>query len=67
MQREVEEFRVTVWNSHRIRAQKDTLMADGISDHMFEFPEQYGMERKGVVLSNFTLITCNTMNHLYVV
>ena len=48
MQRELDEFHQTVWNSHRIRAQKDTLMADGIPNHIFEFPEKYGMEHKGL-------------------
>ena len=47
MQRELDEFRLTVWNTHRIRAQKETLMADGIPDHIFAFPERYGMEKKG--------------------
>lgn len=47
MQRELDEFRLTVWNTHRIRAQKETLMADGIPDHIFTFPERYGMEKKG--------------------
>ena len=42
MQRELDEFRLTIWNTHRIRAQKETLMADGIPDHIFEFPERYG-------------------------
>ena len=47
MQRELDEFRLTVWNTHRIRAQKETLMADGIPDYIFAFPERYGMEKKG--------------------
>ena len=47
MQRELDEFRETVWNTHRIRAQRDTLMADGVPKHIYEFPERYGMEKKG--------------------
>jgi hypothetical protein len=47
MQRELDEFRTTIWNTHRIRAQKETLMADAIPDHIFEFPERYRMEKKG--------------------
>ena len=47
MQQQLDEFRCTVWNSHRIRAQKDTFMADGVPNHIFEFPERYGMEKQG--------------------
>lgn len=47
MQRELNEFKDTVWNTHRIRAQKDTLMADGVPDHIYEFPDRYGMQKKG--------------------
>lgn len=47
MQRELDEFRETIWNNHRIRAQKDTLMADGVPNHIFEFPEKYGMKKQG--------------------
>ena len=47
MQQQLDEFRCTVWNTHRIRAQKDTFMADGVPNHIFEFPERYGMERQG--------------------
>ena len=47
MQRELDELRTTIWNTHRIRAQKETLMADAIPDHIFEFPERYRMEKKG--------------------
>ncbi len=47
MQRELDVFRETIWNTHRIRAQRDTLMADGVPKHIYEFPERYGMEKKG--------------------
>ncbi len=47
MQRELDVFRKMVWNTHRIRAQRDTLMADGVPKHIYEFPERYGMEKKG--------------------
>ena len=47
MQRELDVFREMIWNTHRIRAQRDTLMADGVPKHIYEFPERYGMEKKG--------------------
>jgi hypothetical protein len=51
MQTELNEFKDTVWNTHRIRAQKDTLMADGVPNHIYEFPDRYGMEKKGILNS----------------
>ncbi|CAB3999910.1 Hypothetical predicted protein [Paramuricea clavata] len=51
MQRELDEFRDTVWNSHWIRTKKDTLLADGVPNHIYEFPSRYGMEKKGFLVS----------------
>ena len=36
VQKELDVFRETVWNTHthRIRAQKDTVLPDGIPDHI---------------------------------
>ena len=48
MQRELDEFRNTVWNLHRIRAQKNTFMPDGVPDHIYNFPEEYGMQECGM-------------------
>ena len=63
MQRELDEFRLTIWNTHRIRAQKKTLMADGIPDHIFEFPERYGMEKKGYL--SYIARMHNVLSYLY--
>ena len=46
MQRELNEFKDTVWNTHRIRAEKDTLMADGVPDHIYEFPDRWNAEKR---------------------
>ncbi|KAK3749360.1 hypothetical protein QZH41_001510 [Actinostola sp. cb2023] len=48
IQKELDVFRETVWNTHRIRAQKDTVLPDGIPDHIYNFPEQYGLEECGM-------------------
>ena len=32
---------------HRIRAQKDTVLPDGVPNHIYSFPEQYGLEKCG--------------------
>ena len=47
VQKELDVFRETVWNTHRIRAQKDTVLPDGIPDHIHNFPEQYDLEGCG--------------------
>ena len=50
MQRELDEFKNMVWNTHRIRYQRDTYMADGIPNHIYAFPEQYGLENCGKII-----------------
>jgi len=47
IQKQLDDFRDLVWNPHRIRHQKNTLMADGIPNHMYDFPERYGLEQCG--------------------
>ena len=51
LQKELDEFKDTVWNTHRIRYQKETLLPDGIPDHMYSFPERYGLEECGKYIS----------------
>ena len=48
VQKEMDIFRETVWNSHRIRKQKDAQLPKGIPDHVFNFPEKYGAEECGM-------------------
>ena len=47
LQKQLDSFRQTVWNTHRIRTQKDTFLPDGVPDHIYEFPEKYGLEDCG--------------------
>ena len=65
MQRELDEFRKTIWNNHRIRAQKDTLMVDGIPNHIFEIPERYGVENKSLMLFYFAFDIIKCSNRLF--
>lgn len=48
LQKELDVFRETVWNTHRIRKQKDTILPDGIPNHIYAFPEEYGMNECGM-------------------
>lgn len=51
IQKEMDIFRETIWNSHRVRAQKDAQVPKGIPDHLYNFPEHYGAEECGMSLS----------------
>ena len=44
IQKQLDSFAQTIWNSHRIRAQKETFLPDGVPDHIYNFPERYGLE-----------------------
>ena len=47
-QKQLDVFRTVVRNSHRIRAQKNTVLPDGIPDHIYSFPNVYGLEECGI-------------------
>lgn len=47
IQKELDTFRVSVWNTHRIRAQKDALLPNGVPNHIYNFPEKYDLEECG--------------------
>ena len=51
IQRHLDEFKDLIWNTHRIRHQKDTYMADGVPNHMYDFPAKYRMEQCGMYSS----------------
>ena len=57
IQREMDIFRETVWNSHRIRHQKDAQLPKGIPEHLFSFPEQYSAQDYGniIIILGYTL------------
>jgi hypothetical protein len=68
MQKELNTFKDTIWNSHRIRKQKDAELPAGIPDHMYSFPQEYDMDECGmhVVLINyyFCFLSELTMFHI---
>ena len=47
MQRELDTFKDTIWNAHRIRPQKDALLPAFIPDHIYSLTEEYGLEPCG--------------------
>ena len=48
LQKQLKIFKDTVWNTHQIRAQKDTVLPDGIPNHIYSFPEEYNMKECGM-------------------
>ena len=38
---------VDLWNSHRIRKQKDVILPGGVPNHIFDFPEEYDLVDSG--------------------
>jgi hypothetical protein len=47
LQKQLDIFKETIWNSHRIRLQKDTNLPHGVPNHIYNFPEEHGLEECG--------------------
>ncbi len=43
IQKELDDFKNVIWNTHRIPAQKDVVLPNGILDHIYSFPEEYNL------------------------
>ena len=46
LQHELDVFKETIWNTPRIRKQ-DTLLPNGVTEHVYSFPQEYGLEECG--------------------
>ena len=53
VQRELDTFKEMVWNSLRIRAQKDTVLPGGVPNYIYSFPQKYGLEECGKKIIRF--------------
>ena len=40
-------FKDAVWNTHRIRTEKSTDLPNGVPNHSFDFPSEYGLKKRG--------------------
>ena len=56
LQKEIDEF-VEVWNTHKIRRQKDVVLPCGRPNHIYDFPEEYNLEQCGVPIQEDTILT----------
>ncbi len=43
LQKHLDSFKDTIWNTHRIRKQTEAFLPDGVPNHIYEFPEKYGL------------------------
>ncbi|KAK3712321.1 hypothetical protein QZH41_017256 [Actinostola sp. cb2023] len=53
--KEMDVFCKTIWNSHRVRSQKEAQMPKGIPNHLYSFPAEYGAEECGFPVSKEAL------------
>ena len=53
MQSQLDTFKDVIWNSHRIREQKETNLPAGVPNHIYEFPDNYELEDCGGFSSLF--------------
>ena len=52
LQKELDVFRVSVWNNHRVRKQKGKELPTGVPEHIYHCPDQYGGEKCGFLLQS---------------
>ena len=48
VQKELDVFRVSVWNNHSVRKQKDKELPTGVAEHIYAFQEQHGGKKCGI-------------------
>ena len=48
IQREMDNFREKIWNSHMTRKQKDAQLPKEVPNNVYYFPENYGAEDCGM-------------------
>ena len=67
IQKEMDIFQETVWNSHRNR--KDAQLPKGVPKHVYNFPEHYGAEDCGMNIFRYFCFKCPALpgakNHLF--
>ena len=66
MQKELDLFKDTIWNTHRIRMQKDTYLPCGIPNHIYVFPEEYNLGECGKLFdTKLSLISLNNFSNTF--
>ena len=64
---ELDTFKEKIWNSHRIRQQKDTNLPSGVPDHIYSFPAEYGLEECGMLNKLFAITRQKMLSCSYII
>ena len=64
VQKEIDTFVDVVWNSHRIRDQKNTFLPDGVPNHIYSFAEKYGLKECGMQLQLCSILNVISISSL---
>lgn len=56
IQKELDIFCETVWNSHRVRCQKNAQLPKGIPNHIYNFPEEYNAQEHGTISQSYLIL-----------
>ncbi|XP_020908948.1 uncharacterized protein LOC110246907 [Exaiptasia diaphana] len=56
VQKELDIFRTTIWNNHRVRRQKNKELPTGVPEHMYHCPEEHGGEKCGISITEEDLL-----------
>lgn len=68
IEKEMNTFRETVWNSHRVRCQKEAQMPKGVPDHVYSFPEVYEAEQCGKdIMALYVISFCYNYGVIFIV
>ena len=64
LQKELDVFRVSVWNNHRVRKQKGKELPTGVPEHIYHCPDQYGGEKCGFPITEQYLMEVANLSNV---
>ena len=65
VQKELDVFRVSVWNNHRVRKQNGKELPTGVPEHIYTCPEQHGGEKCGIPITDQQLQEVAEFSHVH--
>lgn len=64
LQKELDVFRVSVWNNHRVRKQKGKELPAGVPEHIYTCPEKYDGEKCGLLVTEQQLMEVANLSNV---
>ena len=64
LQKELDTFRIYVWNNHRVHKQKGKQLPSGVPEHIYHCPEQYGGEKCGLPIAEEQLMEVANLSNV---